>query len=97
MDGCDCWGLTRLVLQEETGVYLPAWQGSRTLTEMERSRFREISEPEPYCIVLMEHLGDTIHTGVWHGGMVLHMTDHGPACQPERRLARFIVGYYIPL
>ena len=47
--------------------------------------------------MLMEHLGDTIHTGVWHGGMVLHMTDHGPACQPERRLARFIVGYYIPL
>lgn len=95
--GCDCWGFTRLILKEERGVDLPAWQGSRTLTEMERSRFREISGPEPYCIVLMAHLGNTIHTGVWVDGTILHMTNLGPACQPAVRLERFIVGYYVPL
>ncbi|MDD7202442.1 MAG: NlpC/P60 family protein [Sphaerochaetaceae bacterium] len=97
MEGCDCWGFTRLVVGEEQGVDLPAWQDSRTLTEIERARFREIPRPEEGCIVLMRHMGGDIHTGVWTCGMILHMTDRGPACQPEGRLKPFVEGYYVPL
>lgn len=91
--GCDCWGLARLVLERERGILLPSYDGAaESDAEGIESRFRRLSGPEDWCLVLMAR-GVQAHVAVWINGWILHMTRNGAVFQPEGR-ARDIRGYY---
>jgi murein DD-endopeptidase / murein LD-carboxypeptidase len=109
-DGCDCWGLVRLVEMEAFGVFLPAVQDERPLPEP-RDIAVEIAEkkgllplelvttPQDGDIVLMHFLNVPCHVGVIVNGQLLHAD---PLCRDLSRMARLtdprisarIEGYY---
>lgn len=94
-DGCDCWGFVRLVLQEEKGKTLPAFDGMDEVEGMQQIRiFRQIPEAENWCIVRIEERKGHLHVGILIDGFVLHMTHQGVLMQRVRQLKSVIKGYY---
>ena len=88
-DGCDCWGLVRLVLREEFGRCLPAFSGTYTHALDHASTARAISahtaavrahpvaHPEPGDVALLRYGGFPCHIGVVIAtGRIMH-TDRG--------------------
>jgi len=84
-DGCDCYGLARLVLKEEFGKTLPdIWNYTSAghLPSVTRA-FKEnapiladrVKTPKPGDVILYRFFGYTSHMGVYVGdGKVLHIT-----------------------
>ena len=110
MEGCDCYGLIRLVLHNEYGIYLPElsdnYSDARNIHETARL-FAEnlpvitaskIPEPKEMALVVITEQGRPCHAGiVAGGGYILHTgakTDS--VCQRETHpgLRGRIEGYY---
>lgn len=108
-EGCDCWGLVRIVLQERFGKTLPAFDDYEKATREAGERevelglktlpLRKTEEPEEGDIVLMRARGKLCHTGIYLGnGEILH-TNRGTDSVIEkidglRQLRGKIEGYY---
>ena len=91
-DGCDCWGLVRLIYQEEKGINLPSYEGGYACTterdtlsdiiETEKHGvkwFSEIKEGklEPFDVVILKSKGKPCHLGIMvDKNQILH-TEHG--------------------
>ncbi|MDR2160517.1 MAG: C40 family peptidase [Treponema sp.] len=109
-EGCDCYGLCRLVLQEEYHAVLPALSGDyeNALDVKETAAlFAEnrpvllaapLSEPEEGCVVIITERGRPCHLGIYAGsGYILHTTAKtGSVAQriSHPDLAGRIEGYY---
>lgn len=107
-DGCDCYGLLRLVYMEQLGIVLPAYSeayastqdgpGLQALITDELPPWRSVSPEIPLDAVLMTEGGVIRHVGVVERpGWVLHVEDGGAAViEPYRhgRLKRRVVGFY---
>lgn len=89
-DGCNCWGLVRLIYQAERGIELPAYSdryateadraGVAAIVAGERSTWDEIGAAGalPFDLVLMRDGGFASHIGVVCGrGLVLHVFQGG--------------------
>jgi len=110
MDGCDCYGLIRLVLQNEYGIKLPELSDdySNALNVEETSRLFEeqlpiltaekVAEPEEKTVVVMTTYGKPAHVGIYAGaGCILHTGQKtGSVCQRATHpaLRGRIEGYY---
>lgn len=82
--GLDCWGLVRLVYQNQLGVTLPDFPGiaeenvlsiSREVAKQSESMWRQIKHPEDLCAVAMGQGEALHHVGVWasgDGGRIIH-------------------------
>ncbi|MCE5229002.1 C40 family peptidase [bacterium] len=83
--GVDCWGLVRMVLDEQFHVELPLWNecsdpeqsdcAGKAIASHRDGMWREIVAGEEQLgdIVLMQVAGDVSHVGlVLGGGMMLH-------------------------
>lgn len=108
--GCDCYGLVRLVLQEEYGVPLPELSDNYTdaLNIAETARLfaeqlpvlagAKIPEPEERAVVLIKEQGRLCHIGITAGGgYMLHTgVKTGAVCQrlAHPDLRGRIAGYY---
>jgi cell wall-associated NlpC family hydrolase len=109
-EGCDCYGLCRLVLQEEYGKTLPAlsddYKNALNLRETV-SLFRKnrpallaapLAEAEEGCVAVITEQGHPCHLGIYAGsGYILHTTlKTGSACQriSHPDLRGRIEGYY---
>jgi cell wall-associated NlpC family hydrolase len=110
MEGCDCYGLIRLVLQNEYGIYLPELSNdySNALNVKETARlFKErrpvlaaekLLKPEEKAVAIITEHGVPAHVGMFAGGgYILHTgikTDS--VCQRETHpgLRGRIEGYY---
>ena len=109
-DGCDCYGLVRLVLRNEYGVYLPelsvnytnACNIQETAKLFEKNlpvlAARKIPEPKDGAIVIITGQGRLCHAGiVAGGGYILHTgAKTGSVCQRASHpgLRGRIEGYY---
>jgi len=110
MDGCDCYGLARLILRNEYGIHLPLLSDdyNDALNVIETTRLFEerrpvlaadrISEPEERAIVIITEHGCPCHIGVVAGnGYILHTgIKTGSVCQRETHpaLRGRVEGYY---
>lgn len=108
--GCDCYGLVRLVLQEQYGIVLPELSDDYTdaLNIGETSRlFAEqlpvlsadrLPEPEEQAVALITEQGYPCHLGIVAGsGYILHTgAKTGAVCQRVTHpgLRGRIEGYY---
>jgi len=110
MDGCDCYGLVRLVLRNEYGVELPELSGnySDALNIKETTKLfaenlpllaaRKLPLPLEKAVVVINEQGCPCHIGiVAGGGYILHTgIKTGSVCQRETHpgLRGRIEGYY---
>lgn len=107
-EGCDCWGLVRLVYADEMGILLPsfrtAYESAQDMVEVEgviskrKSGFDEVEEPRTADIVLCRVLGYETHVGIYVGDQrMLHVMKGTGACIVSLQSAmwkRRIVGYF---
>ncbi len=107
-DGCDCWGLVRLVLQERFGKTLPAFDDYEKSTRDESERqvamglkalnLQRVETPQEGDIALMRIRGALSHVGLYLGGGEILHTMRGTYSVIESassyRLCTKIEGYY---
>jgi cell wall-associated NlpC family hydrolase len=109
-EGCDCYGLVRLVLREEYGVTLPKLSDDYTDAKNIKETARlfagqlpvlaagQLPGPEEAAVVLLTCHGQTCHIGVVAGGgYILHTGPQtGAVCQRASHpgLRGRIGGYY---
>ena len=87
--GCDCWGLVRMVYQNELGIDLPVHSGALANTtaaslrrvaavaagEISR-RWERVTEPKAFDVALLRRGKINCHVGVVAGpGIMLHVED----------------------
>ena len=110
IDGCDCYGLVRLVLRNEYGVNLPELSDNYAdaLNIKETARLftenlpvlagEKIDAPEEKAVAVITERGAAAHIGIAAGGgYILHTgVKTGSVCQRETHpgLQGRIEGYY---
>jgi cell wall-associated NlpC family hydrolase len=110
MEGCDCYGLIRLVLRNEYGIDLPELSNDYTDARNIKDTARlfaenlpvltagKISEPKEQALVVIKEQGRPCHIGIAAGsGFILHTNfKTGSVCQRETHpgLRGRIEGYY---
>ena len=109
-DGCDCYGLVRLVLQNEYGIVLPELSDDYTnaLNLKETTRLfteklpvltvEQVAEPEERAVVIITEHEQPSHIGIVAGnGYILHTgVRTGAVCQRASHPGLFgrVAGYY---
>jgi cell wall-associated NlpC family hydrolase len=109
-EGCDCYGLVRLVLGEVYGVNLPELSDgyNNALCIAETSRLFEeqlpvlsaekIPEPEEGAVIVIRHEGRPCHLGIYAGGGYVLDCNYKTGCACRRLshagLRGRIEGYY---
>jgi len=110
MEGCDCYGLVRLVLKNEYDKYLPELSNdySDALNVAETAKLfaekrpvlacEKLTKPQEKAIVVITEHGVPAHIGIVAGsGYILHTgIKTGSVCQKESHpgLRGRIEGYY---
>ena len=110
MRGCDCYGLIRLVLRNEYGIYMPELSDDYTnaCNIQETAKLfekhlpviaaKKIPEPKEGAIVIITEQGRLCHAGISAGGgFILHTgAKTGSVCQRASHpgLRGRIEGYY---
>lgn len=88
-DGCDCWGLARLIYAEQLGVHLPGYSGDYACAEEQaevgalidqesgQGPWSRIDAPEPFDLLLFRRGPHSCHVGiaVSHTRMLHIVTD----------------------
>lgn len=74
-DGLDCYGLLRLVLREQCGLYLDDAEG------VTGGEWRRVDTQHLWDAVLFNIAGQPAHCGiVIGGGAMLHIMEHATSC-----------------
>jgi len=110
MTGCDCYGLVRLVLQNEYGIILPELSGDyeNALNIAETAKLfaekrpvlaaEKLAGPRERAVAVITEQGHPCHLGIVAGnGYILHTgIKTGSVCQRETHpsLRGRIEGYY---
>ncbi|WP_319758163.1 NlpC/P60 family protein [uncultured Sphaerochaeta sp.] len=96
--GSDCYGLVRVILQNELKIELPAFSYVRDQASLDDAieGFREVDSPQDYDIVYMKGFNYLLHVGVWFKGGIIHMTASGASYQKASVLKKRILAYYRP-
>lgn len=84
-DGFDCWGILRLIYQNELGIPLPELPGisaetalhihGETRKQLVEAEWEEIDRPADLCAVGMSQKEAVHHVGVWASadrGKIIH-------------------------
>lgn len=108
-NGCDCWGLIRLIYQKEKGICLPNLLGYRDtldraviadICEKERAEWEEIKkgDEQPFDVVVIKMMGFPMHVGiVYKKGFMLHcLKGVGTVAvnYESRQWVKRVVGFY---
>lgn len=107
--GADCWGLVRIILEEQYGIILPellnyndALDNKQTSQVIDMNKPLVLGEkveiPEEGCVVIFRTRGVSAHVGLFIGdNMILHTTRQtGAVTEPlsSHRLKNRIEGFY---
>jgi cell wall-associated NlpC family hydrolase len=94
MEGCDCWGLVRLIYSQEFGIELddlgPLYQstldadGMRRLSIVQLPRWEKVEVPQVGDGVLLQVKGVPIHVGVIVSDNQMIHVEHGLDAVVER-------------
>lgn len=106
-DGCDCWGLVRMVYADHFGLELPSYAGAyRDIADGDGlSRAVEqilpawrSAEPEEFAVALIRFHGGRLHVGVMADiGRMLHVERGKLACvEPLEPYRNLLQGVYVP-
>lgn len=108
-NGCDCWGLARLIYQKELGIVLPKLLDYRdtldrsTISNIyaeESQNWSEISigAEQPFDLIVLKMMGFPMHVGVvYQKGFMIHcLKDVGTTVVEynSRLWNKRIVGFY---
>ena len=106
-DGCDCWGLVRLIYKNELGIVLPTYgeisalDVARVAREMDfgKSLWREVERPKRFDLALLRNLargGLYSHIGIYvDDKRIMHTTAAmGVTVHKEKDLEGMIGGVY---
>jgi cell wall-associated NlpC family hydrolase len=109
-EGCDCWGLVKLIYKEKLGVDLPDYTGTywnglvsslkevARLMKKEKDKWQEISEPELYDVVLLRVGGIVGHIGIiLDKSRMIHITEGINSCVENYKSKLWktrIAGFY---
>ena len=108
-DGCDCYGLVRLVLKEEYGINIPDfWDYShandiKAVADLIMNNKAIVASkkkeyPDEGDIVVFRHSGAVCHVGIFVGeGLVLHMLNSANAnCNKLKAVEKLykVEGFY---
>jgi cell wall-associated NlpC family hydrolase len=107
-DAVDCWGLVRLVLQEQKGFILPSftdlYDDPDNHAEVTKALsigvvdWGEVDDPEPFDVVILRLMGEPWHCSLYLGdGIMLHtMRGHMSAIEKldSVKWRNRIEGYY---
>lgn len=100
-DGCDCWGLVRLVYSDRLAIQLPSFAGAYASTEDRaqtealfengRSEWIEVDgQIRPYDVLMFRVMGYRSHVGVAvDRRMMLHVSDREQAKIEHLRALRW--------
>lgn len=96
--GADCYGLVRVIIQNELGLELPAFSYVRDQASLDDAieGFQEVPSPEDFDIVYMKGFNYPLHVGVWFNGGIIHMTAAGVSFQRAQTMKKRILAYYRP-
>ena len=96
-EGCDCWGLVRLVYRQELGIDVPSYAGDYHSTEERQEiarligaaqcspSWRKVENPQAFDVVLFRRGLLTAHIGiVMRPDWMLHMHDAGARIENYR-------------
>lgn len=107
--GCDCWGLVRLVYNEELGIDLPSWDSHQGPKDHDTIRyllseavevFREVDSPKEFRIALFKSPVSVLHVGVVINDVsrMLHSSRGRDTCvEPIAKHTNVLKGFYIPV
>ncbi len=97
VDGADCYGFVRIVLQE-AGIVLPAYDfkgcGGELEAGIEAFRAVEVENPENFNLVYLVTYKNQEHIGVYLDGSVWHMTPAGVLSKKWKRIKGQVKGVY---
>lgn len=105
--GADCWGLVRLVYEQEKGIYLPAWSEHEGIKDTERvgievkeahKFFSKVEEPQPFAMAYFASAITVAHVGILIDKThMLHTLQGKDACiEPWSPMLHLLKGFYIP-
>ena len=99
-EGLDCYGLVKLVYQEEYGIVLRDWatEAMEMRGKMDAissvlfsGEWEEVEEPDDGCFAVCKRLRAAHHLGLYYGGGVLHAVEGtGVIYQP---MGRFMANF----
>lgn len=107
-EGCDCYGLVRLVWYEQTGLVLPDYAKDYlrhtnidNIQGIINGRFNtewvQIQKPEPMCMVMFLYHNKQLHCGLMLSDIDMLHVSVGNECRVERVKDRNnLQGYYLP-
>lgn len=108
MEGCDCYGLVRLVWYEQAGLVLPDYSkdyihytNTSSLQHIINNRFKaewvKLVKPEPLCMVMFSYYNKQLHCGLMLSDTdMLHVSVRNE-CRVERvKDKNSLQGYYFP-
>lgn len=84
LEGCDCWGLVRLVYQIELGIKLPSYDAcyettqdrdalAKVIAEERASRWLHPEKPQAMDVIILNMRGVPMHVGlVTKPGHMIH-------------------------
>lgn len=107
-DGIDCWGLVRLVYQEQLGVEIPSYagyytddkdhEGMATAFDEGLPDWESVSTPQEFDSIWLRILGIDCHTGIMlSNGRMLHAMIGADSCIVDissRAWQRRVIGCY---
>jgi cell wall-associated NlpC family hydrolase len=108
MDGCDCYGLAKLVYKNEYGIHLPDWHldqidlrgRDKVIEEVVTSgRFEATEDPEDGDFVVCYRTRAAYHIGLYFSRGVLHAAEgigaiYTPVSRFERDYVRVVYGVW---
>lgn len=107
-DGIDCWGLVRLVYQEQLGKQIPSYagyydhaedyDGFATAFDEGIADWQEVTEPKEFDSIWVRLMGIDCHTGVMlDNGKMLHAMVGAESCIVDistKAWQRRVIGCY---
>ncbi len=101
-EGCNCWGLVRLVWKEQLHFDVPDFLRVRTSADLARltqaAQWQEVQEPEPFAIALYQFPDGLLHSGiVVDAQTLLHTGQRSDSkLDPSRKYRPYLQGFYWP-
>jgi cell wall-associated NlpC family hydrolase len=105
--GADCWGLVRMVYQNELGILLPEWSAHSSsfdnavvATEIKEAHeyFTRVEQPEPFAVAWFSSKSVYAHVGIAVDSQrMLHCTAGKDSCiESWQTRINLLKGFYLP-
>lgn len=110
IDGVDCYGLCKLIYENEFEETLPDWTfdeidlslfNKEIVKQVSGGTFEQLEEPQDSCFAICYRTRAAHHMGLFFGNGIIHCTDNaGTVYEPRRRFeekyTKIVYGHWHP-